>query len=189
MNQLPNKPPAKSVTNYPASAKFFHWVTALIILCNLISGTILVNFDAFSQQINLLIIHEQCGVMILMLTILRLIWRITHRYPNLNGEITSHEILLAKFGHLLLYILMLAIPIYGVLLSQSVGHQPGFLWFRLPKFISQNLDFSSQLLNIHKNLAILITIIIVAHTIAALKHHFIDKNQVLTRILPWKKVK
>ena len=175
--------------SYPASAKFFHWAIALIILLNLITGVILVNFYSLSKQLNLFIIHEQCGVTVLMLAILRLIWRLTHKYPSLDGLIAKNEILLAKFGHLLLYALMFAIPICGILLSQSSGKHSGLLWFQLPTLIERDLDLREQLFNLHKYLAILITTIVAGHVIAALKHHFIDKNQILTHMLPWSKNK
>lgn len=175
--------------SYPTSAKFFHWSIALIIFSNLIIGLILVNFYSLSKQLNLFIIHEQFGVTVLMLAILRLIWRLTHRYPSLDGLIAKHEIFLAKFGHLLLYTLMFAIPVCGILLSQSAGKHPGLLWFHLPTFIERDMDLQERLLEIHKYLAILLTVIIAGHTIAALKHHIIDKNQILARMLPWAKPK
>lgn len=175
--------------SYPTSAKFFHWSIALIILLNLIIGVVLVNFYSLSKQLNLFIIHEQFGVTVLMLAILRLIWRLTHRYPSLDGLIARHEIFLAKFGHLLLYTLMFAIPICGIFLSQSAGKHPGLLWYHLPTLIERDLDLQEQLLNLHKYLAILLAVIIAGHSIAALKHHFIDKNQILRRMLPWAKSK
>lgn len=171
--------------SYSNVAKFFHWSIAFMILFNLISGATLAYFDAFSTQINLFAIHKQTGVMILVLAVLRLTWRLTHRYPSLKGMLPAHERLLAGFGHVLLYILMFALPISGILFSQSFGKEVDLLWIKLPTFIDpQAQGVALQFLNLHKFLAIIITTIVAGHTLAAIKHHIIDKNQVLTRMLP-----
>lgn len=180
---------SQKLESYPTSAKFFHWAIALIIFLNLVIGVVLANFYSLSKHLNLFIIHEQFGITVLMLAVLRLVWRLTHRYPSLDGLIAKHEIFLAKFGHLLLYTLMFAIPVCGILLSQSAGKHPGLLWYHLPTFIERDLDLQEKLVNLHKYLAILLTVIIAGHSIAALKHHFVDKNQILMRMLPWTKSK
>lgn len=175
----------KSVVNdnYCSVAIFFHWAIALLVFVNLLTGTLFANnIVPLSSSMQL---HKQTGLLIFMLVICRIIWRLTHNYPTLNEQIPVSEKLLAHFGHLFLYFLILAMPISGILVVQSAGKQLNLLGFIiLPKIVNQNPELLEQLLDIHKSLAIMLVTMIIGHTIAALKHHLIDKNQVLLRMLP-----
>lgn len=169
--------------NYCSVAIFFHWAIALLIFANLLTGTLLAN-DIVSLNSSMQM-HKQTGILILILVICRIIWRLTHHYPTLNEQIPVSEKLLDNFGHLFLYFLILAMPLSGVLMVQSAGKQLNLLGVMvLPKIVNQNSELFEQFLDIHKSLAIMLVTMIVGHTIAALKHHFIDKNQVLLRMLP-----
>ena len=176
---------------YSATAKFFHWSIAIMILFNLLSGTIIANLAEHSKlQLDLMDIHKQSGVIILTLVVCRIIWRLTHQYPSLQNFLPGNEILLARFGHLSLYLLMIAVPISGVIYSQSFGKYVSILWFKLPIIIPvHNQATVAQYLSYHKYLAISIATMICVHIIAALKHHLIDKNPVLYRMLPRFKTK
>ena len=175
---------------YSATAKFFHWSIALMILFNLLSGTIIAYFRDFCLQTGLYEMHKQSGLIILILAICRVAWRVSHHYPSLRTLLPDNEILLARFGHLSLYFLMFAVPISGKIYAQSFGKSVAILWFKLPTIIPvQNKVTVAQYLGYHKYLAVSIATMICVHIIAALKHHFIDKNSVLYRILPRFKTK
>lgn len=175
---------------YPTTARFFHWTIALMIFFNLISGVIMAYFPDLSHEFEIFSIHKQAGAMILVLAILRLIWRLTHKYPSLVGLLPRNERILASLGHAILYILMFALPLSGILFSQSFGKSVYLGMFKLPQLISpQPIETAFQFFAFHKYLAIFITVIILGHVLAALKHHFIDKNEVLLRMLPLNKKK
>lgn len=177
--------PNKSVTSYPSIAKFFHWAIALMIFFNLASGVILIYYRSFSLSIELFDIHKQFGTMILFLALLRLLWRFTHKYPSLDGIIPKHEQIIASLGHLALYILMFAIPISGIFMSQAFGKNVYFLFLKLPIVLSTpSKELAMQFLTLHKYLAIGIALIVGGHATAALKHHIVDKNDILLRMLP-----
>ncbi len=177
-----------NLTQYPGVAKFLHWAIAAMIIFNLLSGLILAYFFEWSMQFDLVIIHKQIGVMILLLVVFRIIWRLTHEYPTLDSlPITKSEKILATVGHIMLYIFMFIIPISGFFFSQSAGREVDLLWFKLPQLIVKQSDtVTMQLLSIHKYLSIAITVFISLHILGALKHQFIDKFPILDRMLPKK---
>lgn len=169
---------------YSAVAIFFHWAIAIMIFFNFATG-LLFNYN-HSKYIEMIALHKQSGVFILGLVILRLLWRFTHRYPSLTGEIPFSEKVLAYFGHVVMYLLMLIIPVAGILFVQGYNHNLIVCGYKLPKLLNYDMPFeqAERLQHLHESLAIFLATLVAGHIIAALKHHFIDKNQVLTRILP-----
>ena len=96
---------------------------------------VLVYFSALSTSLNLYEIHKQFGALILILAFIRLLWRISHRYPRLT-ELPLSESILANFGVLLMYALMFAIPISGIYFTQSSSQEVHILNFKLFQLIS-----------------------------------------------------
>lgn len=168
---------------YPAVAIFLHWVIAVMVLANLLSGFLFENnIILFAKQIDF---HKLSGTIILSLVIVRILWRLTHRYPSLKGLIPVSEKFLAHFGHLFLYFLLIVLPISGILLVQSLGKNIEFFGLTIPRLISATDNTTSErFVQIHESLAVMLLTLVIGHIIAALKHHFIDKNNVLRRMLP-----
>jgi cytochrome b561 len=93
--------------------------------------------------------------------------------------------LAAHAGHVLLYGLMIAIPLSGWLMSSAKGFQT--VWFGvlpIPDLVNKNQELGNLLQTVHLSLNLLFVAVIVGHIGAALKHHFIDRDDVLTRMLP-----
>ena len=169
--------------NYSRVAIFLHWLIALMVMMNIVGGLLFsCDIILFSNQ---MLLHKQSGVIILVLVIVRIIWRLSHEYPRLTGSIPASEEVLAKFGQFLLYFLMLTVPLSGLIFVQSAGHNPTIAGYHLP-ILMPFLTASDvpQLELVHTSLAVFFATLILGHTIAALKHHFIDKKRVLVRILP-----
>lgn len=168
---------------YPPVAILLHWIIAVMVLTNLLSGFLFANnIIIFSEQINF---HKLSGVTILSLVIVRVLWRLTHSYPSLNGLIPTSERFLAHFGHLFLYFLLLVLPLSGILLVQSFGKNIELFGLAIPQIINTTDSATAeQFLQIHEALAIMLSTLVTGHIIAALKHHFIDKNDILRRMLP-----
>lgn len=170
--------------HYSGVAKFLHWSIAILITFNLLSGLI----SSYSKTVNnfaeLHVFHKHSGVIILTLVIFRIFWRITHKYPNLR-MLPPSEMIIANFGHTLFYVLMVSIPIAGICFIQSTNHHVYFFGYTLPTIINpQPVEISKKIFSIHKYLAISLATLVIGHVIAALKHHYIDKNEVLKRIMP-----
>lgn len=170
---------------YSKTAKFFHWTIAAFIIFNLLCGPIIAYFHEFAHKISLMPLHKQLGVIVLTLAILRVLWRITHKYPNLKGIVSPLDEFFAQVGHILLYILMVLMPLSGVLLSQGAGREVSLLWFKIPAIIgTQTPEGKEYLFLSHKYISITLAVILGAHILAALYHHFIKKNNILLRMMP-----
>ena len=129
--------------------------------------------------------HKWAGVTAFLLVWIRLFWRATHRPPALPDTMPKLMQLAAHAGHFLLYALMIAIPLTGWLMSSAKGFQT--VWFGvlpIPDLLGKNKELGDLLQTVHMSLNLLFVAVIVGHTGAALKHHFIDKDDILTRMLP-----
>lgn len=180
-----NNAPVAATLSYGHVAKTLHWLIAFLIISNFIIGE---TREYFSQQISSLLIniHIQFGLSIIILVIIRIIWRLTHSYPSYLTTIHRHERNLATIVHWLLYILMLTIPITGAILVQAHGYGLK-LWgiFQLPKFMpAQSQAIGHIIKETHSWLALIIIYLVGLHFLGAIKHHFIDKDDTLRRMLP-----
>ena len=93
--------------------------------------------------------------------------------------------LAAHAGHVLLYALMIAIPLSGWLMSSAKGFQT--VWFGvlpIPDLLDKNRELGDLLQTVHLSLNLFFVVVLIGHIGAALKHHFIDRDDVLTRMLP-----
>ncbi len=174
-----------SYVRYGKVAKLLHWLIASQVLLNIILGLILRNFPNSNLKPLLLSCHVNNGLWLLLFVILRIVWRLTHAYPDLTGLMPIQEKILARFGQYSMYGLMLAVPVSGILFAQSKGVNLSILGVELPVFLKkQPADIIKMYLEVHTYLVIIFATLILGHVIAALKHHFIDKNRVLLRMLP-----
>ena len=165
--------------NYNGVAKFLHWSIALLIIGNYILGLTL-------DDTSLYTLHKQVGLTLLVLVFLRIIWRFTSKYPAKLAGVSEHEQLAARAGQILLYVLMLAIPVLGILLVQAHGY-PLSLWgvITLPALIGTYPHATTHLIKEwHEWLAHLIIIVAVGHAVIALAHHYMLKDRLLRRMLP-----
>ncbi|RUR11128.1 cytochrome b [Legionella sp. km772] len=134
------------------------------------------------QKLKLYGLHKAFGILVLILAILRIIWRLSNKTPSLN--IPKLELIAARLAHLALYILMLAMPISGWLMSSAAGLAPSFFGlFTLPNLVAPNDELREWFAFVHEWLAYGLIAIISVHTLAALKHHFIDKDDILRRMI------
>lgn len=165
--------------NYNVVAKFLHWIIALLIIINYILGLTLDNTYWYD-------IHKQTGLTIFFLVLLRIVWRLTSKYPNKLESISDSEQLAARIGQIALYILMLAIPISGIIMTQIHG-RPLSIWgiVTVPILIGSQTQSAKQLISeLHLWLAHMIIFIAFVHAAIALAHHYILRDRLLSRMLP-----
>lgn len=129
-------------------------------------------------------LHKSIGVMVLGLLLLRLVWRLFNGRPAPLPTHGEWEIRLTHLVHLLLYLLLFAIITSGYLISTADGRPISvFDWFELPAIqlgIEQQADIAGT---IHWYLALILISLVVVHAAGAMKHHFIDKDETLKRML------
>ena len=172
-------------TRYTRTAKALHWLMAILFFGLLALGFYMHDLPLSPDKLKLDSWHKWAGVSAFLLVWFRLFWRVTHRPPALPDSMPRVMQVAAHAGHFLLYALMLAIPLSGWLMSSAKGFQT--VWFGIlpiPDLLNKNKELGDLLQTVHMSLNLLFVATIVGHVGAALKHHFIDKDDILTRMLP-----
>ncbi|HTQ74357.1 MAG TPA: cytochrome b [Burkholderiales bacterium] len=171
---------------WSAAAKLFHWGMALLIFAQIALGLLAVSWRLSPTKLDLFVWHKSTGMLILALLALRLAWRLSHRVPALPLEMPAWERAGARVSHFLLYTLMLALPLTGWVISSASGVPFRIFWtIPLPAVAAPDKGLADQFATIHGWLVSLLALVLVAHIGAALRHHYVKKDTVLARMLPW----
>lgn len=172
---------------YTRTAIFLHWLMALGLIGTFALGLYMPDLPLSPTKLKLFSWHKWAGVSLFFLGLVRLAWRLSHPAPPLPTTIAPALRLAAHAMHGLLYALMLAIPLSGWLMSSAKGFQT--VWFGvlpLPDLLPRDTALGNRLEELHAALNYALLGLVIAHAGAALKHHFIDHDDVLTRMLPAK---
>jgi cytochrome b561 len=170
---------------YTSTAKALHWLMAILFFGLLALGFYMHDLPLSPEKLKLYSWHKWAGVSAFVLVWFRLLWRVTHRPPALPASMPAVMQMAAHAGHLLLYVLMLAIPLSGWLMSSAKGFQT--VWFGIlpiPDLLGKNKEIGDLLQTVHMSLNVLFASVIAGHIGAALKHHYIDRDDILMRMLP-----
>jgi cytochrome b561 len=171
---------------YTRTAIALHWVIALLILAVLPLGLTMTEMPLSPQKLKFYAWHKWLGVTVFGLAVLRLLWRASHPAPPLPATMPAWQRGAAHILHWALYALMLAIPLVGWLMSSAKGFQTVYLGvLPIPDLLSKNEALGETLAAVHAWLAYALIALLGVHVAAALKHHFIDRDDVLRRMLPW----
>ena len=127
--------------------------------------------------------HKWLGVTVFFLVILRLVWRATHPAPQLEIKMPVWQERAMQLTHFALYLLMMVIPLVGWLMSSAKGYTVNYFGlFELPDLLSKDKALGHQLKDLHEYLADILVALVCLHVLAALKHQFIDKDGLLSRM-------
>ncbi len=177
-----------STSRYAPVAIGLHWLIALMILVSFSVGLYMADLPFSPQKLKIFSWHKWAGVTIFMLVVLRCIWRLFNAAPALSEALPKWQRVIAAATHYLLYMLMFAIPLSGWLMSSAKGFQTVYFGILpIPDLLQKNADLGDALRNVHEFLNWLMISVVALHAAAALKHHFIDKDDVLRRMLPAKR--
>lgn len=170
---------------YTPTAKGLHWLIAALMLGTLGLGFYMHDLPLSPQKLQLYSWHKWAGVTVFFLAIVRLGWRAGHRPPPLPQSMPAWQQWAAHGGHLALYVLTLAIPLSGWLMSSAKGFQTVWLGILpLPDLIGKDKALGDLLQTVHVSLNLTLVAVLAAHIGAALKHRFVDRDNVLQRMLP-----
>lgn len=174
---------------FGAVAKNFHWLIAAIVVCLIGVGLYISDLDPSPLKFSLSFWHKSFGITVLALMVLRLVWRFANTQPAALANHKKWEKLFAKAIHGVLYICLFAMPLSGWAMSSAKGFSVSvFGWFTLPDIAGQNKELGHLLREAHEIIANVLIVCIVLHFGGALKHHIIDKDSTLRRMLPFGKV-
>jgi len=172
---------------YGAVAIALHWLMALLLIGLIVLGLYMsslpdVGFN--KQKLLLFVYHKEYGILALGLAMLRLAWRVGNVLPALVEGLPDWQQVAARFVHLCFYGFMFALPLSGWLMSSAAGIPVYVFGIRLPDLIAHN-EYRFQLwIQVHKWLGYALIGFIVLHAGAALRHHFLNRDNTLKKILP-----
>ena len=173
-------------TRYTATAITLHWLAALLIFTTFPLGVYMHELTLSPLKLQLISYHKWLGVTIFLLTVARLAWRTTHTPPPLPETIPRWQQRAAHGLHLLLYALLLVIPLTGWLMSSAKGFPVVYMGLvQLPNLVGKDKALGDLLMDIHKMLNFGLLALVGMHIAAALKHHFIEHDATLRRMLPF----
>lgn len=185
MNTQTSTLTAETTRRYDHVAMLFHWLMAAMLIAMFALGLYMTGLSFSPEKLKLYSWHKWAGITLLALVTLRLLWRLTHRPPAMPSTMATWQRQLAHLGHLTLYVLMLAIPLSGWLMSSAKGVPTVFfgIW-ALPDLVPRDKALGDALQSLHWYLNLLLAATVAGHVLAALKHHFIERDDVLRRMLP-----
>jgi cytochrome b561 len=176
-----------STTAWGSVSKAVHWIIVLLIVNQWVIAERADDLTGLAK-LKALGYHKSFGMTILMLAVIRLVWRLSNPVPDLTAETRPWERVLAKISHVLLYALIFAMPLTGWLMSSAKTYSVS--WFNLfafPNLVGKNEHLYELTHELHEVLFNVLVAVAVLHALGALKHHFIDRNDVLKRMLPFVK--
>lgn len=174
---------------YTRTAQALHWLMAALLLGLVSLGLYMHELPLSPRKLQLYSYHKWAGVTAFVLVLVRLAWRATHRPPALPQGISPAVRTAASAGHALLYLLMIAIPLSGWLMSSAKGFQT--VWFGvlpIPDLVGKDAALGETLRAVHEYLNLTLIVVALGHVAAALKHQFIDRDGLLHRMWPGRTV-
>ncbi|MEM7281427.1 MAG: cytochrome b [Pseudomonadota bacterium] len=172
-------PATNTQTQFGRISRYLHWTTAILFISLIPMGffTSMIPYDVTWRQ-GYYVVHKTVGFTVLILLLVRLVWHVKTSTPKLDGSLKNWERRSAKVAHYFLYFLMIATPISGFIMSTYGGKWSHFFIWDLPMLWEKDMEAIKPFGLLHKIvLPYLCFVIIAAHVIGALKHHFVDKHR------------
>lgn len=171
--------------SYGLVAIAIHWLTAITVIGLFALGWWMVDLTYYDDWYRTgPYIHKSIGIIVAAVFIFRVIWRVVNVEPKLPNSVVSWEKKIATLVHMSLYGLVFLIVISGYLISTADGRAiEVFNWFEIPAFVTPIENQEDLAGDIHFYLASALMTLVALHGLAALKHHFLNKDATLKRML------
>ena len=187
-------PARNNAARFDVVARSLHWLIAALIVVQYV----LISYAhaaeearkthplAALEQLAWLARHKSVGLTIFALAIVRLVWRLFSSPPAWPSTMPRWQVRFARTSHYAFYALLFALPLSGWLMSSAGNHPVSwFNLFQLPDLVAPSKPLEHVLKEFHEVAFNTLFALAIVHVAAALKHHFIDRDDVLKRMLPW----
>ncbi len=178
---------------YGGVTQLLHWLIVALIIAQWVLAELAeeaghdkaLHPAAALQQLALLARHKSIGLTIFALTIMRLIWRFVSPPPPLPDTMPRWQVNAAKLTHFVFYGLLLLLPVSGLVMSAAANYPVSYFgWFTIPNVVAADETLREVMKERHELLFDILLLLAIVHVVAALKHHFVDRDGVLRRMLP-----
>ena len=162
-----------------------HWLTVLLIIAAYVLATILEDMTLSPQKLKLYSWHKWIGITVLFLLPLRLLFRFLDPLDH-RASLTALEVKASAAVHGVIYLLLIAVPMFGWLHSSAAGFPVVWLGvLPLPDLVGKDKALAEVFKELHEGSVNLLIALVVMHAAAALYHHHIRRDGVLARMVPW----
>ncbi|WP_261883675.1 cytochrome b [Vibrio pelagius] len=174
---------SNNVKNYNPIARLLHWASALAIVGLFGVGLWMVDLSYYSEWYKTAPDwHRSIGIILAAVTLFRLFWKTVTASPSVEGK--SYEVIAAKAAHGFMYLNLLALFVSGYLISTSDGRGIDvFNWFTVPSMGELFANQSDLAGTVHYYAAWVLIVLASVHALAAIKHHIIDKDDTLRKMI------
>lgn len=171
---------------YTYTAMLLHWLIALLVVAAFTMGLVMTDIPGLTPtKLRYYSWHKWMGVTVLLLAVLRVLWRLGHAAPDYPATMPRWQQAAARGLHGLLYVLIFAVPLSGYFYSLASGVPVVYLGLvELPVLIDASPTLKPVLKAVHFWLNMLLAASVAIHVGAALKHQFVDRDGTMRRILP-----
>lgn len=175
--------PQSNIEKFPLSLRLLHWSMAILLFSMVAAGLVMIESLAVWQP-TLLTLHKGFGALALLLVCIRLVIKIKANTPSLPSSIPTIQRFAATLSHYVLYGLMFALPLSGVLM-QYFAAQPVVIFniVTIPAALTPDINMFAFFRMTHEYIALMLMGVVCVHLLAALHHHFIKRDEVLQSML------
>ena len=170
---------------YGYAAMFLHWLLAVLLIGMTVVGLYMTSLQDGENKYALYALHKSIGIIVFVLVVVRIFWRSTSVVPPLPINLKRIEKELVQLTHRSLYVVMFVLPVSGYINISAGDFKLDFFGlYNIPKVIPEDGFIEVLFQAVHMGMAYALIVFIVLHIGAAIKHHFILKDNVLRRMWP-----
>lgn len=167
------------------TTRLLHWTITAFLLIQIPLAWYMIDLPLGPDKFAKYALHKSFGSVLFTLAVARLVWAIIGSRPQLPPNTKRYEKILAKTTQGLLYLLVIIMPISGWVMS-SAANVPVTVFgvIALPNLVEPNEQLMEIMQNVHEMQSIALLSLVTFHVVAGLKHHFLDRDNVLHSMLP-----
>ena len=175
-----------TVDTYGALAKFLHWTIVILIIAQYVIIEAAEELPDGLEKLTMVTRHKSLGMLVLGLALVRIAWKLVNKARPAPVPMPRPQRIAAAAGHGLLYVLILAQPVSGWMMSSAANYPVTFFGlFQFPALVGANKELHEFYEEVHEFLFQALLVVAVIHVLAALYHHFVRKDDTLRRMLPF----